>query len=138
MVIFFDLIFCAKFIMIKQMNKKKVLIIDDEDFIRELVKDFLEMDGVYCDAAATEASAMELIGHEPFHLILLDRNLGEIKAEDFIVRIRAVNPHVPIVILTGDPQCDQDYLTEIGADGIILKPFQVSEFMESVRKFLES
>ncbi len=119
------------------MNKKKVLIIDDEDFIRELVKDFLEMDGVLCESAATEANALELIAKEHFHLILLDRNLGEIKAEDFIVRIRGLKPDIPIVILTGDPQCDDEYLTQIGADGIIFKPFQVSDFMGSITKFLE-
>lgn len=119
------------------MNEKKVLVIDDEDFIRELVKDFLEMDGVLCEAADDEDSALKLISDTDFQLILLDRNLGEIKAEDFIARIREIRRNIPIVILTGDPQCDQNYLKQIGADGIIFKPFQVSEFMESVNTFLE-
>ncbi|MCP5048773.1 MAG: response regulator, partial [bacterium] len=111
--------------------------IDDEDFIRELVKDFLEMDGVQCDAANDEHSAIDIISKEEYHLILLDRNLWETKAEDVMLRIREVNPLVPIVILTGDPYCDQEYLKEIGAVGIIFKPFQVAEFMDNVNKFLE-
>ena len=119
------------------MSEKKVLVIDDEDFIRELVKDFLEMDGVRCDSADDESSALDIIAKEEYHLILLDRNLGETKAEDFMLRIREIRSEVPIVILTGDPYCDQEYLKEIGASGIIFKPFQVADFMNSINKFLE-
>jgi two-component system alkaline phosphatase synthesis response regulator PhoP len=120
------------------MSEKKVLVIDDEDFIRELVKDFLEMDGVRCDAADDVYSALEIVAREKYRLILLDRNLGETKAEDVIVRIREHDKDVPIVILTGDPLCGEDYLREIGASGIIFKPFQVTDFMKSVNKFLEN
>jgi two-component system, OmpR family, alkaline phosphatase synthesis response regulator PhoP len=124
--------------MISKMSEKRVLVIDDEDFIRELVKDFLEMDGVECDAADDEASALKIVADKQFNLILLDRNLGEIKAEDLIARIREVKKNIPIVILTGDPQCDQDYLKKIGADGIIFKPFQVTEFMSNINMYLET
>ena len=123
--------------MISKMTEKRVLVIDDEDFIRELVKDFLEMDHIQCDAADAVDSALNYIQSVSYDLILLDRNLGEIKAEDFIARIREIKKEIPIVILTGDPHCDQNYLDEVGADGIIFKPFQVTEFMESVNTFLE-
>jgi len=124
--------------MISKMSEKSVLVIDDEDFIRELVKDFLEMDQIRCEAADSMDVAIEFVTKEEFNLILLDRNLGEIKAEDFIIRIREINKNIPIVILTGDPHCDQDYLDEIGADGIIFKPFQVTDFMQNVNRFLET
>ena len=120
------------------MNKKNVLVIDDEDFIRELIKDFLELDGVYCAGAETAEQGMELMNQTDFDLILLDRNLGKTKAEDLIARIRNKNQNTPVVILTGDQQCGEDYLQEIGADGIIFKPFQVNDFMQSISKFLEN
>jgi len=120
------------------MNNKNVLVIDDEDFIRELIKDFLELDGVDCAGAETAEQGIELLKEKDFDLILLDRNLGKTKAEDLIARIRSDRRHIPIVILTGDQQCGSDYLEETGADGIIFKPFQVSDFMESITKFLEN
>ena len=118
-------------------NKKKVLVIDDEDFIRELIKDFLELGDILCYGAESAAQGLELLHQEEFHLILLDRNLGKSKAEDLIAQIRTQNQTVPIVILTGDQQCGDDYLKKIGADGIIFKPFQVNDFMDNIKNYLE-
>lgn len=119
------------------MNEKRVLVIDDEDFIRELVKDFLEMEDILCDGVGKADEALELIAKVPYSLILLDRNLGNQKAEDVIATIRGLNNKIPIIILTGDPQCDDQYLDDIGANGIIFKPFQVADFMENIKVFLE-
>ena len=122
------------------MNKKeqKVLVIDDEDFIRELIKDFLELEEVQCMGAENADQGLKLIAEEYFDLILLDRNLGKMKAEDLITQIRCQQKNVPIVILTGDQQCRGDYLEKIGANGIIFKPFQVNDFMENIKEFLET
>jgi len=120
------------------MSEKKVLVIDDEDFIRELVKDFLELENVECKGAETPADALQMIASEKFDLVLLDRNLGKMKAEDFIAQIRAKLGKIPIMILTGDQHCDSNYLNLIGANGIIFKPFQVTDFLESIKSFLET
>ena len=120
-------------------QEKKVLVIDDEDFIRELIKDFLELENVRCAGAENADQGLKLIAEENFDLILLDRNLGKgkLKAEDLIAQIRSQQKNVPIVILTGDQQSGSDYLEKIGADGIIFKPFQVNDFMENIKEFLE-
>ncbi len=118
-------------------QEKKVLVIDDEDFIRELIKDFLELENVRCAGAENADQGLKLIAEENFDLILLDRNLGKLKAEDFISQIRSRQKDVPIVILTGDQQCSSDYLERIGANGIIFKPFQVNDFMKNIKNFLE-
>ena len=118
-------------------NKKKVLVIDDEDFIRELIKDFLELGGILCSGAESASQGLKFIAQENFDLVLLDRNLGKIKAEDLVTQIRTQDQTVPIVILTGDQQCGDDYLTKTGANGIIFKPFQVNDFMDSIKNYLE-
>jgi len=118
-------------------QEKKVLVIDDEDFIRELIKDFLELENVGCAGAENVDQGLKLIAEENFDLILLDRYLGKLKAEDFIAQIRSQQENVPIVILTGDQQCSSDYLERIGANGIIFKPFQVNDFMKNIKEFLE-
>lgn len=119
------------------MIKKKVLVIDDEDFIRELVKDFLELEEVYCNGAEDANAALEAMKKETFDLILLDRNLGTIKAEDFLPTVKKMQKHVPVLILTGDQQCDTEFMRRIGAQGLLYKPFQVMDFMKCVGKFLE-
>lgn len=120
------------------MSEKKVLVIDDEDFIRELVKDFLEMEGIPCDSAENPEDGVKLVSQNTYHLILLDRNIGKYQAEDIIVLLREINTEVPIVLLTGDADCDDAYMEKIGAVGIIYKPFQVMDFITKIREFLET
>ena len=123
--------------MMSLMSKKKILIIDDEDFIRELVKDFLEMEDIQTDEAETSEQGLELITRNSYNLILLDRNLGKGKAEEVIEQFHKIDRDIPIIILTGDMDCNENYLKQINADGVILKPFQVTEFMEKINEFLE-
>ncbi|MGD2092739.1 MAG: response regulator [Candidatus Aminicenantes bacterium] len=118
-------------------KEKNVLVIDDEDFIRELIKDFLELDDVRCVGAENADQGLKMSAEESFDLILLDRNLGKMKAEELITQIRYHQKNVPIVILTGDQHCSSDYLEKIGANGIIFKPFQVNDFKENIKEFLE-
>lgn len=118
------------------MNEKKILVIDDEDFIRELVKDFLEMEKIQCDGAETAEEGLELITKNNYKLILLDRNLGKSKAEDIIQKIRDIDGKLPILILTGDADCDETYQKNVGANGIVFKPFQVTDFIDKITTFL--
>jgi two-component system response regulator ResD len=118
------------------MNKKKILVIDDEEFIRDLVKDFLEMEDIHTEGAETSEQGLELMTRNNYNLILLDRNLGEGKAEGIIEQIRKINKDIPIIILTGDTECDEDHLKQIGAAEIVFKPFQMDEFVKKVKRFL--
>jgi DNA-binding response OmpR family regulator len=61
------------------MGKRKVLVVDDENFIRELVCDFLEFENIECDKAENQEVALELISKNDYDLILLDRNLKKNK-----------------------------------------------------------
>ena len=118
------------------MNKKKVLVIDDEEFIRDLVKEFLATEEHHCDVAENPEQGLNLITMQQYDLILLDRNLGKIKAESIISKIHMIDPNVPVVILTGDAECHEDFLQKIGASGIVLKPFQVNDLLNSIAGFL--
>lgn len=118
------------------MNNKRVLVIDDEDFIRDLVGEFLDIEGIPCDEAVDEASSLELISQNHYDLILLDRNLGKTTAEEVITAIRKIDTQVPVVMLTGDPQYSPERFKKIGGNGVIYKPFQVDIFMKQVSSFL--
>ncbi len=120
------------------MSTKKVLVIDDEDFIRELVRDFLELEHIQCDDAANAKTAAEMFSEGNYNLVLLDVNLGKSRVEDVIPQLKGIKPDVPIVLLTGDPQYDEAFSKEIGADGIILKPFQVDSFITHIGKFINN
>ncbi|MCU0285407.1 MAG: response regulator [Acidobacteria bacterium] len=118
------------------MKKKKILVIDDEEFIRDLVKEFLATEDHYCDAAKDPEQGLNLISGEHYDVILLDRNLGKNKAENIISQIHTIAPGVPVVILTGDSECQEGFLNKIGASGVVFKPFQMSDLIEGIAGFL--
>lgn len=118
------------------MNQKKILVIDDEVFIRELVKDFLELENIQCDEASDMNTTRESLSKNRYDLILLDRNLGNSRAEDIIKEMREIKGDTQVVILTGDHMCDENYLKKIEANGIIFKPFQVDEFLKKINIYL--
>ena len=117
------------------MNKKKVLIIDDEQFIRELVSDFLKLEDIDCDQAASPKQALDFIKINSYDIILLDRNLSNIKAEDFIKKNKHKIPSTPIILLTGDHQITLKNFASETISGIIYKPFQVNEFLHKLKEF---
>lgn len=120
------------------MSQKKILVIDDEDYIRELVKDFLEMEGINCLEAASFEEAIGIISRQHLDLILLDRNLEGARAEEIIGKIRDAQKNVPVVLVTGDIDCDQAYMRRVEADDLIHKPFQFREFIQKIKLILEN
>ena len=95
------------------------------------------MEDIQTDEAETSEQGLELITRNSYNLILLDRNLGKGKAEQVIEQFHKIDKDIPIIILTGDTDCNENYLKQINADGVILKPFQVTEFVEKINEFLE-
>ncbi len=120
------------------MSERRVLVVDDEDFIRDLVCDFFDCEGIQCDSAETMPTALELLRKYHYFLVLLDRNLESAKGEKVISHVRRIQPRIPVVILTGDHQFSSEEARRIEADGVIYKPFKIDEFMTSVEEFLET
>ncbi len=117
---------------------KKILAIDDELFIRELVQDFLELENYHCETASNLEQAVQLIesGEHTFALILLDRNLEDKSPEEVIIELRAVQSETPIVIMTGDLDIPDDFLSKYNISAVINKPFQYDEFINTVKQSL--
>ncbi len=119
------------------MAKKRVLVVDDESFIRELVKDFLELENIECDEAVNSSEATAKVKQNEYGLIFLDKHLDNVDTKTVVEALRKESPAVPVLLLTGDHNCSSEYLEEIGVNGAIYKPFQVDDFLKTVSKFIE-
>jgi len=119
------------------MANGRVLVIDDEAFIRDLVCDFFASESINCDQAPSMDHALKLLGENTYDLVLLDRNLETSREENAVGSLRRIQPGIAVVILTGDHLFGEDALKRIAADGLIYKPFKIDEFMQSVQRFLE-
>lgn len=114
---------------------KDILIIDDDDYIRDLLTDFLSMEGFSCRTAATIDQAVQELNQaaKPFDLILLDRHLDNSRGEDFLTRVQSKSLETPIILLTGDHDIGSREAQEMGAKDVIHKPFSIDFLLNCIR-----
>lgn len=103
--------------------KHKVLIVEDEALMREVICDYFERDGYECTEAEDGAQAIELFEEQDFDLVLLDIMIPEIDGFCVCRSIRKKSA-VPVIMLTARSD-EYDKLTgyEAGADDYVTKPF---------------
>jgi len=108
------------------MGKAKILIVDDEEDILELVRFNLEKEGYDTECAETGEKALKLVGRDAFDLIVLDLMLPGVDGLEVSkqLKINSATKHIPIVMLTAKGE-EADVVTglELGADDYIVKPF---------------
>ena len=113
----------------------RVLIVEDESNIRDLVSLHLEGEGYDCQTAATGSDALELVRARPLDVVILDVMLPEMSGFALCRTIRhePVNRDVPILILTarGD-ESDKLAGFDAGADDYLTKPFSMLELSARV------
>ncbi|MDF2841932.1 MAG: DNA-binding response regulator [Herbinix sp.] len=106
-------------------NPKKILVVEDEAKILEVVKSFLESKGFIVLTAMNGRKALEVFSRENVSIVLLDLMLPELSGEEVCKAIRKQS-HVPIIMLTAKSD-EADLLNGlgIGADDYITKPFSL-------------
>ena len=117
-------------------NKFKILIVDDEQKIVDVVKAYLEKESFEVVTAMDGETALNIFSKEAVHLIILDLMLPKISGEEVCSRIRAASS-VPIIMLTA--KADEEERIEgisIGADDYLIKPFSARELVVRVRALL--
>lgn len=122
------------------MTQKKVLIVDDEEDIRELVELYLGRDGYDILACETGEQALEIALAESIDLMVLDLMLPGINGLDVCKKLKAnrKTESIPIVMLTAKGE-DADVVTglELGADDYVTKPFSGKVLAARVRRILK-
>lgn len=108
----------------------RILLVEDEESIRETLKLNLELEGYEVVGATNGRKALELIGGQHFDLLLLDVMLPEVDGFTIAEQVRLNNPEVPILMLTAKDMA-QDRVTGLkkGADDYLTKPFNLEELL---------
>jgi len=118
------------------MERLKLLIVDDEEDIREILKFNLESEGYYIDTASSGEEALEIISPE-HKLVLLDVMMSGVSGFHTAEKMRKENIQIPIIFLTAKDK-ENDMLTgfSVGADDYIFKPFSINEVIVRVKAIL--
>ena len=115
---------------------KKILIVDDERELRELVKSYLQEEGFEVVMARDGREALFIARYEKPDLILLDVMMPEMGGYEF-VRIYGREADTPIIMLTAKlTESDKVLGLELGADDYMTKPFGMRELTARVRAVL--
>ena len=115
----------------------RILLVEDEESIRDVVKMNLEMEGYEIVTSGNGRQALDLIAHQHFDLLLLDVMLPEMDGFTIAEQVRLTNLEVPILMLTAKDQ-PQDRITGLkkGADDYLTKPFNLEELLLRVSNLL--
>lgn len=117
------------------MMRGRILVIEDEKKIAELVKAYLEKEGFEVTAAQTGKEAVSVLTNK-FDLIILDLMLPDMDGEDICRSIRK-DSDIPIIMLTAKSE-EEDRIKGlgIGADDYVVKPFSPRELVARVKALL--
>lgn len=114
----------------------KILIVDDENDIAELIKDVLEAEGYETRIENCGSDCLEALKEEPFDLILLDVMMPDYSGTEVCAKIRSYTS-CPIIFVTAKNQLvDKLIGFEVGADDYITKPFINEELVARVKAHL--
>lgn len=115
---------------------KKILVVDDEEKIRELIKNYLEKEGFEVLQAADGVEALESITKDKPNLIVLDWLLPGMSGLEICRQVRQKS-NIPIIMLTArTEEVDKLLGLELGADDYVTKPFSLRELTARIRVVL--
>jgi two-component system, OmpR family, alkaline phosphatase synthesis response regulator PhoP len=116
----------------------RILLVEDEEHIRETVKLNLSLEGYEVVATGNGRKALEYIEGQHFDLLLLDVMLPEVNGLDITEQVRLSNLEVPILLLTAkDMAQDRVMGLKKGADDYLTKPFNLEELLLRVNNLLK-
>ncbi|ORJ63121.1 sigma-54-dependent transcriptional regulator [Geothermobacter hydrogeniphilus] len=118
---------------------EKILIVDDEAFIRENLERILAEDGYRTFSAANGDDAISMVSAEEVDLVLLDLNLGNRSGLDVLRELHQIDPQLLVIIITGYGTVESaDEALKLGAYDYIKKPFKADAIHLIVRLALET
>ena len=115
----------------------KILIVDDEPRIRELIREHLQYSGYICEEAADGTAALTQLSGGAFDLVILDLMMPFMDGMTCLREMRARHINTPVIILTARGE-EYDKLAglESGADDYVVKPFSPRELVARVKAVL--
>ncbi|MBI2951639.1 response regulator, partial [bacterium] len=118
-------------------RSKRILILDDEPGILELLDSYLQSCGFETHPTSRWTQAVELITHRPPDLVLLDLQMPTVQGDTVLEFIQQQGRPIPVIIISA--YLDErriEALRRIGARGFVPKPFQLNALASTVREAL--
>ena len=111
----------------------RILIVDDEIKIREVVKEYSKVSGYSCDEASNGKQAIEMVRNNDYDCVILDIMMPELDGFSACKKIKEIKK-VPVIMLSARQEEDDKLFSfDIGVDDYVTKPFSPKELMARIK-----
>ncbi|RJR40777.1 MAG: response regulator [Desulfobacteraceae bacterium] len=115
-------------------ERKWVLVVDDNKFVREAVSDIVSLLGFNVARASNGREALALFSRRRYELILTDFYMPGMDGFELASQIKRKSPSIPVVLVTGSRRaCAEKTAENIPFDHVVFKPFVMEEIVDTVK-----
>lgn len=120
-------------------ERERILVVDDEEVVRDVVKELLEEHGFIVDEAGKAEEALNMVDERKYSVYIVDKNLPGMSGLDFVGRVKEKDELAEAVIITGYESLESVLIaSQLGVCEYITKPFvNLGEIIEAVNRTLE-
>ncbi len=121
-----------------EVGSERILVVDDEDLIRESLKVSLESLGYQVDLAASGEEAIKLVknSEEQIDIAIIDLAMPQMNGIETMKALRGIDPNIQILLSTGYPDQEQLIDERLNIDGFLPKPYHVQELAQLLKDIL--
>ncbi len=117
---------------------ESILVVDDDASVRKSLSSILSQEGYLVETVENGKQAIRISEKSRFDIALIDIRLPDMEGTELLHRLKENQPHMVKIVITGFPTLENAMETvNEGADGYILKPFDVQKLLEMIRKHLK-
>jgi len=121
-------------------SKYNILLVDDEEDLRELCSECFRAEGFEVDEASRGDDAFELIKSKSYHAIVSDSHMPGMSGEELLSKISALkklDDGTLFYLCTGSYESKEEDIQAMGGAGVVMKPFDIEELINTVLQALE-
>ena len=119
---------------------KKILLVDDEESIRTMVRMVLGEENYSFDEASNGSEALSIMEEKPFDLIITDVIMPDCDGIELVTTVRKKLPDIKVIVMSGGGRVRADHYLDLaeklGASRVFEKPFNTAELRETVSELL--
>jgi two-component system, response regulator, stage 0 sporulation protein F len=114
---------------------KRILVVDDDEAIRTLLKEELEEEGYEVIVASNARDALKLVEQEALDLVVLDIRMPGMDGLEALPRVLGLKPGLPVILNTAYAQYKESFMSW-AADAYVVKSSDLGELKEKVRELI--
>ncbi|MFQ5797369.1 MAG: response regulator [Bacteroidota bacterium] len=116
-------------------DKKKILVVDDEDALRTVLSSELAGEGYEVETAADGDEAMNVVQMKPFDLVLLDIKMPKVDGFEVLKFLKSKYPDIKVIMLTGFADLKNAIESKkLGAEDFVSKPYDLVDLLTTIER----